>query len=144
MPTVCGQFPALATHVLPYFLNGERLLVGVAMDQLQPAALTGGFTFRPGAGGPGNPHPALLIPPMPTWAMWAVIVGWIVGWSAIGAWRMATPGGSAASASGLLTERELGVVRRPTGVQQLGPPPKDLCRITAHRPACGARPRTAR
>jgi hypothetical protein len=27
---------------------------------------------------------------MPTWAMVAVIVGWIVGWSGIGAWRMKT------------------------------------------------------
>jgi hypothetical protein len=27
---------------------------------------------------------------MPTWAMISVIVGWIVGWSAIGAWRMLT------------------------------------------------------
>ena len=33
---------------------------------------------------------ALGIPPMPTWAMITVIVGWIVGWSVIGAWRMAT------------------------------------------------------
>jgi len=82
--------PAFATHVLPYFINGERLLVGVAMDQLQPATLTGGATFRPGAGGGGGPHPALTIPPMPTWAMWTVIVGWVIGWSAIGAWRMAT------------------------------------------------------
>lgn len=82
--------PAFATHVLPYFINGERLLVGVAMDQLQPTTLTGGATFRPGAGGGGGAHPALLIPPMPTWAMWSVIVGWIVGWSAIGAWRMIT------------------------------------------------------
>jgi hypothetical protein len=82
--------PALATHVLPYFINGQRLLFGVAMDQLQPVTLTGGVTFRPGAGGAPGQHPALLIPPMPTWAMWSVIIGWIVGWSAIGAWRMAT------------------------------------------------------
>jgi hypothetical protein len=27
---------------------------------------------------------------MPTWALVAVIAGWIVGWSAIGAWKMAT------------------------------------------------------
>jgi hypothetical protein len=30
------------------------------------------------------------IPPMPTWAMITVIAGWIVGWSALGAWKMAT------------------------------------------------------
>jgi hypothetical protein len=81
--------PQLASHVLPYFINGERLVVGVAMDQLQPAALTGGFTLRPGQGPGVAGHPALLIPPMPTWAMVSVIVGWIVGWSALGAWRMA-------------------------------------------------------
>jgi len=27
---------------------------------------------------------------MPTWAMIAVIAGWIVGWSGIAAWRMKT------------------------------------------------------
>lgn len=75
--------PALATHALPFFLNGERLVVGVVMDQLKPAALAGGIQVGPGTGGP-------QIPPMPTWAMITVIVGWIVGWSAIGAWRMAT------------------------------------------------------
>jgi hypothetical protein len=77
--------PALAGHVLPHFLNAERLIVGVAMDQLQPAALAGGTRI-----GPGNSGAGLALPPMPTWAMIAVIVGWIVGWSAIGAWRMAT------------------------------------------------------
>jgi hypothetical protein len=29
-------------------------------------------------------------PPMPTWAMISLIVGWIVGWSGLGAWRMMT------------------------------------------------------
>jgi hypothetical protein len=75
--------PVLASHVLPFFLNGQRLVVGVAMDQLKPAALAGGTQVGPGGGGP-------QIPPMPTWAMITVIVGWIVGWSAIGAWRIAT------------------------------------------------------
>src|SRR6266568_6580918 len=68
--------PALADHALPYFLNGERLVVGVAMDQLKPAALAGGTHIGPG-GGPRELH----IPPMPTWAMITVIVGWIIGWS---------------------------------------------------------------
>jgi hypothetical protein len=81
--------PPLATHVLPYFIDGQRLLVGVAMDQLQPASLTGALTIRPGLGGP-IAGPALQIPPMPTWAMITVITGWIAGWSAIGAWRMIT------------------------------------------------------
>jgi hypothetical protein len=81
--------PPLALHVLPYFIDGQRLLVGVAMDQLQPASLTGAVTLRPELGGAGA-GPALQIPPMPTWAMITVIIGWIVGWSAIGAWRMVT------------------------------------------------------
>jgi hypothetical protein len=77
--------PVLAGHALPYFLNGERLVVGVAMDQLKPAALAGGTQIGPGGGG-GLAH----LPPMPTWAMITVILGWIIGWSAIGVWKMAT------------------------------------------------------
>lgn len=81
--------PLLAAHVIPYFINGQRVVVGIAMDQLRPAGLADG-----GAGGPGHVlfggRGALGIPPMPTWAMITVIAGWIVGWSVIGAWRMAT------------------------------------------------------
>jgi hypothetical protein len=88
--------PILTAAVIPYFLNGQRLLVGLALDQLRPAGLAGGVG---GGGGPGGGHGGrilfggrgvLSIPPMPTWAMIAVITGWIVGWLAIGAWRMST------------------------------------------------------
>jgi len=75
--------PVLADHPLPFFLNGERLIVGVAMDQLKPAALAGGAQVGPSGG-------LLHLSPMPTWAMITVIAGWLVGWSAIGAWKMAT------------------------------------------------------
>ena len=74
--------PVLADHPLPYFLDGERLVVGVAMDQLKPAALAGGTQVGPGGGG------MLHLQPMPSWAMITVIVGWVIGWSAIGAWKM--------------------------------------------------------
>jgi hypothetical protein len=86
--------PLLARTQLPYFINGQRLIIGIAMDQLRPAALA-----APAGAGGGGPGPggllfggrgALGIPPMPTWAMISVIVGWIVGWSVIGAWRMMT------------------------------------------------------
>jgi hypothetical protein len=76
--------PVLADHPLPYFLDGERLIVGVAMDQLKPSALAGGTQVGPGGGG------LLHLPPMPTWAMITVIAGWIIGWSAVGAWKMTT------------------------------------------------------
>jgi hypothetical protein len=83
--------PILARTPIPYFLDGQRLDVGVAMDQLRPAAL------GPGAGGGSGPggllfggRGALGIPPMPTWAMISVILGWIVVWSVVGAWRMMT------------------------------------------------------
>jgi hypothetical protein len=84
--------PLLEATQLPYFIDGQRLIVGVAMDQLRPAALASP-SF--GGGGPGGlvlggGQGGLGIPPMPTWAMISVIVGWIVGWSVIGAWRMAT------------------------------------------------------
>jgi hypothetical protein len=45
-------------------------------------------------GGPGQVlfggQGALSIPPMPTWAMISVTASWIIGWSAIGTWRMMT------------------------------------------------------
>jgi ABC-type transport system involved in multi-copper enzyme maturation permease subunit len=86
--------PIFAATAIPYFLNGQRLDVGIALDQLRPAGLASGQGGGPGGGGPGHAlvggRGVLNIPPMPTWAMISVIVGWIVGWSVIGAWRMAT------------------------------------------------------
>ncbi len=75
--------PALADHVIPHLVNVQRLVVGVAMDQLEPAPLAAGGHVGPTGG-------KLQIPPMPTWGMGAVIAGWIIGWLAIGAWKMAT------------------------------------------------------
>jgi hypothetical protein len=75
---------------IAYLINGQRLVVGVALDQLRPAGLASGA----GGGGAsshfGGGVGALGISPMPTWAMTLVIVGWIVGWSAFGAWKMGT------------------------------------------------------
>jgi len=78
--------PILAGHAIPYLLNAQRLVVGVAMDQLRPTALAAGGNAPHVVGGGGS----LQIPPMPTWAMITVIVGWIVAWTVIGASRMAT------------------------------------------------------
>jgi hypothetical protein len=86
--------PLLARTQLPYFIDGQRLLIGVAMDQLRPIALVPQVAGG-GGGGPGHilfggGRAALGFPPMPTWAMISVIAGWIVGWSGLGAWRMMT------------------------------------------------------
>jgi hypothetical protein len=82
--------PLLARTQLPYFIDGQRLLIGVAMDQLRPAALAAASGGGRGGGLLFGGRGAIGFPPMPTWAMIAVIVGWIVGWSGIGAWRMMT------------------------------------------------------
>jgi hypothetical protein len=50
--------PILAAHVIPYFIDGQRLVVGVALDQLRPAAL--GAPGLSGGGGSGGPGRALL------------------------------------------------------------------------------------
>lgn len=84
--------PLLAHTQLPYFIDGQRLIIGVAMDQLRPAALAAASSPGRGSGGGillGG-RAAIGFPPMPTWAMISVIVGWIVGWSGLGAWRMMT------------------------------------------------------
>jgi hypothetical protein len=82
--------PLLARTQLPYFIDGQRLLIGVAMDQLRPAALAAASGAGRGGGILFGGRGAIGFPPMPTWAMIAVILGWIVGWSGIGAWRMMT------------------------------------------------------
>jgi hypothetical protein len=78
--------PIFAAHVIPYFINGQRLIVGVALDQLRPAVLPSGQGGGPLGGRAGG----LGIPPMPTWAMISVIVGWAVVWTGVGVGRMRT------------------------------------------------------
>jgi hypothetical protein len=82
--------PLLARTQLPYFIDGQRLIIGVAMDQLRPAALAAASGPGRGGGILFGGRGAIGFPPMPTWAMISVIVGWIVVWSAFGAWRMMT------------------------------------------------------
>ena len=42
--------PILAAHVIPYFLNGQRLVVGVAWTSSGPRAWRAGRRRRPGPG----------------------------------------------------------------------------------------------
>jgi hypothetical protein len=83
--------PLLAHTQLPYFIDGQRLLIGIAMDQLRPAALAAASSGGRGGGILlGGGRGALGFPPMPTCAMISVIAGWMVVWSGVGAWRMMT------------------------------------------------------
>jgi hypothetical protein len=78
--------PIFSRHVIAHVVNLERGIVGVAMLHIEPASLPTPFNGGGGGGGPGG---GLLIPES-TLAASLVIVGWIVFWTAIGAWRMAT------------------------------------------------------
>jgi hypothetical protein len=69
-------------------LNVQRGIVGVAMLHIEPGKLPTPFSGGgPGGGGGGPGH---LLRPESTLAASLVIVGWIVFWTAIGAWRMRT------------------------------------------------------
>lgn len=74
--------PLLANHALRHFINVQRGFVGVSMARIQPSALTPVF------GGQGGPGAARTIPISLSTAV-CVIIAWIVGWTALGAWRMA-------------------------------------------------------
>lgn len=77
--------PIFSRHAIPYLLNGERGIVGVAMAHIEPGGLPAPFS----GGGPGGGGVGGLIPES-TLAASLVIVGWLVLWTAIGAWRMMT------------------------------------------------------
>jgi hypothetical protein len=75
--------PVFSRTAIPHLINAQRGLVGLAMSHLEPSALPRGLGG--GGGGPGGPT---LVPESMTVAI-CVIVAWLVGWTALGAWRMA-------------------------------------------------------
>jgi hypothetical protein len=74
--------PIFSMHVIAHILNLERGVVGVAMAHIEPGGLPTPF----GNGGGGGGGPSLI--PESTLAASLVIVGWLLFWTAIGAWRM--------------------------------------------------------
>ena len=78
--------PLFSRHVVAHLINAERGIVGVAMAHVEPGGLP--FAFGGNGGGGGGPFGQLV--PESTLAASLVIVGWLVFWTAIGAWRMAT------------------------------------------------------
>ncbi len=82
--------PIFSRAVIAYMLNVQRAIVGVAMLHIEPGNLPTPFGGGgPGGGGGGGLGRMLLIPES-TLVASLVIVGWIVFWTAIGAWRMMT------------------------------------------------------
>ncbi len=79
--------PILSRARIPHLANLQRSVVGLATAHLTPGGLPviGGGGGGPG-GGMGNPR---LLPESTTVAV-CVIVAWLVGWTALGAWRMMT------------------------------------------------------
>jgi hypothetical protein len=73
--------PIFLRAQIPHLLNFQRSIVGVAMDHLGPSAMPIAL-----GGGGGGDH--IVSETRPEAVL--VVVAWIVFWTAIGAWRMAT------------------------------------------------------
>jgi hypothetical protein len=64
-------------------------MVGLATAHLEPGGLPLVFGGG-GGGGPGGVNPSSLLVPETTTVAVCVIIGWLVVWTALGAWRMMT------------------------------------------------------
>lgn len=72
--------PIVIRVQIPHFINVQRAVVGVATAHLEPGQLPLAF------GGGGHDY---RVTETTTTAV-IVIVGWLIGWTLLGAWRMAT------------------------------------------------------
>jgi hypothetical protein len=82
--------PIFSRAVIAYMLNVQRAIVGVAMLHIEPGNLPTPFTGGGPGGGGGGGLGRELLRPESTLVASLVIVGWIVFWTALGAWRMKT------------------------------------------------------
>ena len=74
--------PIFSHTAIRHLINVQRGLVGLAMAHLEPGGLPRPF----GGGGGGGGAPSLVYES--TTVAVCVIVAWLVGWTALGAWRM--------------------------------------------------------
>jgi hypothetical protein len=74
--------PLFSHAAIPHLINAQRGLVGLAMAHLEPGGLPRGF-----GGGGGGGGVSQLVPESATVGVCAIIA-WLVGWTALGAWRM--------------------------------------------------------
>jgi hypothetical protein len=77
--------PILSRASIPHLINLQRSVVGLAVSHLEPSGL--GFVFGGGGGPGGNQGTSQLVPESRATAVF-VIAAWLVGWTALGAWRM--------------------------------------------------------
>ncbi|MDE3065352.1 MAG: hypothetical protein KGJ36_06750 [Acidobacteriota bacterium] len=75
--------PIFSRTAIPHLINGQRGIVGLAMAHLEPGGLPRIF-----GGGDGGLRSSLV--PESTTVAVCVVVAWLVVWTALGAWRMAT------------------------------------------------------
>lgn len=74
--------PLFSRVGIPHLINAQRSMVGLAMAHIEPSGLPAVF-----GGGPGNSNNFVT---ESTLVAVIVIVAWIVVWTGLGAWRMAT------------------------------------------------------
>ncbi len=80
--------PILIGVAVPHLQDLQRAVVGLAVARLEPSGLpmaAGLPGVTGGVGGPGN----VLLPESATQAI-CVVIGWLAGWTILGAWRMMT------------------------------------------------------
>jgi hypothetical protein len=76
--------PLFARTAVLHLINVQRGLVGLATSHLEPGGLPSAF------GGNGAVNGARELVPESRGVSIGVIVGWVVVWTGLGAWRMAT------------------------------------------------------
>jgi len=79
--------PIFSTHHIAHLLNLQRSVVGLAMAHLEPRGLP---LVLAGSGGGPEAGARAHLPPESTTVAVVVILAWLVGWTILGAWRMAT------------------------------------------------------
>ena len=80
--------PLFSRAHVPHLINVQRGIVGLATAHLEPYGLP--LLFGGDGGGPSTIHTASLLVPETRTVAVLVIVGWLVVWTALGAWRMMT------------------------------------------------------
>jgi hypothetical protein len=79
--------PILSRAHIPHLSNLQRAVVGLATAHLAPGGIP---VMGGGGGGPGGGHGSQGLLPESTTVAVCVIVAWLIGWTALGAWRMMT------------------------------------------------------